>query len=251
MALRNRHQAATALVERERCRRDAHHFLFGGHLYTKDEHDRLDPVKPFPDRPHLRCLLDCLLISGRILKPEESQYAAQLHDEVFLKALWHTAFCFVEKSRQMQASWLVCAYALWRAKFCDHQLVIIQSKREDDAANLVFNKEAFVARISFMEVHLPEWLRTLRLPKDGSYGVLTFPNGSRIWGIPEGGDIIRSNAPSLVVSDEAAFQPEFGKSFEAAGPCIKNGGQFVAISSAEPGTFAEMVEVEDVLVGVA
>ena len=55
----------------------------------------------------------------------------------------------------------------------------------------------------------------------------------------------------MVVSDEAAFQPEFGKSFEAAGPCIKSGGQFVAISSAEPGTFAEMVESDEVPVLVA
>ena len=148
----------------------------------------------------------------------------------------------VEKSRQVMATWLCCAYLLWRAKFRDHQLLLVQSKKEEDAANLVFNGEAWVSRISFMETNLPQHLRTVRFPKGASYAQLRFENGSRIWGIPEGGDIIRSNTASVIFSDEAAFQPEFGNAFTAALPAIKGGGSYVAISSAEPGSFADLVE---------
>ena len=103
-------------------------------------------------------------------------------------------------------------------------------------------KEPWFARISFMEHTLPKHLKSLTFPRCASYSQLLFPNGSKIWGIPEGGDIIRSNTPSLVFSDEAAFQPEFDKAYTAALPAIKGGGQLVAISSAEPGAFGTLVE---------
>lgn len=232
-------------VDVERCRRDAHHFLFQSGLATKDEHNALDPIRPFPDELYLRALLDHLLLAGRFLTPEQASYSQKAgYDDLFRRACGESRILAVEKSRQMIVTWLVSAYALWRAKFHDHQLVLWQSKREDDAANVVFNKEPFIARISFMETHLPQHLRTAQFPRAGSYGQLMFPNGSRIWGVPEGGDIIRSNTASLIIADEAAFQPEFDASISAALPAIKGTGQgqFVAISSAEPGAFQAFVE---------
>ena len=235
--------SAKSQLDLERCRRNAHYFVFDSGLCTKDEHDYVNPIKPFPDVPYLRALLDSLLVSGRLLPPEQAHHArAAGHSELWLRALASSGILMVEKSRQVMATWLVCAYLLWRAKFHDHQLLLIQSKREEDAANLVFNKEQFVARMSFLEVHLPHHLRTIQWPKGGSYAVLTFPNGSRAWGIPEGGDIIRSNTASVIFSDESCFQPEFGASFTAALPAVKGGGSYVAISSAEPSTFQELVE---------
>ncbi len=142
----------------------------------------------------------------------------------------------------MRATWVVCAYLLWRSKFGAHQLILVQSKREDDAANLVFNNEPHVARMSFMETRLPLHLRSLSFPKNATYSHLYFPNGSHVWGIPEGGDIVRSNTPSIIFSDEAAFQPAFGSSYTASMPCVTNGGQYIAVSSAEQGEFAELVE---------
>ncbi len=238
---------ALASVDCERSRRSAHHFIFGDHLgkrlVTKDEHDLINPIKPFPDELYLRSLLDCMLVSGKIIKPQEAVYAVEAgHSELWLTALYTSGILCVEKSRHVMATWLACFYCLWRAKYRNHQLIIIQSKREEDAANLVFNKEPFVGRISFIESHLPAHLKTLSFPSDGCYGHLYFPNGSHIWAIPEGGDIIRSNNPSLIVSDESAFQPEFGAAYTAAIPAIKGGGQFLGISSAEPGEFQTLIE---------
>ena len=139
----------------ERCRRDPHYFIFE-QVRTKDEHDAADPVKRFPDHLYLRSLLDCLLVAGRLLAPRDARYALEVgHSDAWLSALHTSGILPVEKSRQVMATWLCSAYLLWRAKFRDHQLILVQSKKEEDAANLVFNGEAWVARMSFMEVNLP------------------------------------------------------------------------------------------------
>jgi hypothetical protein len=143
-------------------------------------------------------------------------------------------------------TWTLCAFALWRAKWHDNQLILVQSKKEDDAFNMVYvGKEAFYARISFIESNLPRALKTLTFPRHANTGRLYFPNGSQIWGIPQGGDIIRSNTPSLIIDDEAAFQDEFDKSYTAALPAIKGGGQLICCSSAEPSAFQMIVEGKD------
>ena len=241
-------RAAQALrvLEAERARRDAHWFLFeSGRLLTKDEHDLSAAVKPFPDRPYLRALLDCLLVAGRLLPPERARWALEAGiGWAALEQMAQSGVVFFEKSRQMVVTWLVCAYILWRARSRPHQLCLVQSKKEDDAANLVFNKDWPVARISFMEGSLPRHLRVCEWPRAGAFGRLYFPNGSQIWGIPEGGDVVRSNTSSVVFADEAAFQPEFGASYGAALPAVKGGGQYIAVSSANPGEFQSLVGAE-------
>lgn len=235
---------AKLVLERQRCREDAHYFIFDSkRLLTKDEHDADEPVKPLPDTPYLRVFLDCLLVSGRIQKPKEAKWALEYGvDPEYLDMSHEVAMTLVEKSRQVMATWTVCAYLLWRAKFRPYQLILVQSKREDDASNLVYNKEPTVGRISFMEVGLPQHLRSLEFPRNATFGQLYFPNGSRIWAIPEGGDVIRSNTPTVIFSDESAFQPEFGNSYAAARPSVEGGGQYVAVSSAEPGEYGELIE---------
>ena len=61
-------------------------------------------------------------------------------------------------------------------------------------------------------------------PKGGAYGHIYFPNGSHVWAIAEGGSIVRSNTPSVVFSDEAAYQNEFDDAYTAALPAISGGG---------------------------
>ena len=231
-------------LEYLRAKKSAQYFLFDSRqLVTKDEHDPVHPVKPFPQDLYLRSLLDCLLVSGKLMQPAEARFALEAgHTEGFLRKAHDSGLLMVEKSRQLLVTWLVVAYCLWRAKFVPHQLLLIQSKKAEDAENLVFRKEADIGRMSFLESHLPKHLRSVSFPKGASEGHLFFPNGSHVWGIPEGGDIIRSNTPSVIFSDESAFQPEFGNSFTAARPCVAGGGQYVAVSSAEPGEFQQMVE---------
>lgn len=223
------------------CSRKAHYFIFDSRcLLTKDEHRAEAPVQPFPDKAYLRVMLDCLLLTAGLLPPDKATWANEAGMPV--EAFWNAGMLAIEKSRQIMATWLVSAYCLWRAKYRAHQLILWQSKKEDDAANVVFDKDLETARISFMEAHLP---RELRDPVQTSRCNLRYPHtGSRIWGIPEGADIIRSNTPSVLVSDEAAFQPEFASARDAAMPSVKGGGQLVALSSAAPGAFAQWVGAE-------
>jgi len=203
----------------ERTQALSHPLKFIAHVRTKDEHDETSPVKLFPQKPYIPYLFDIF---------------TQKEQSIF----------FIAKSRQIMLTWLCCVYALWLAKSKPHRLIFLQSKKEEDAANLVFSggrtgKNWNTARISFIEKHLPAWLQDEKI--ESAYGKLLFSNGSKIWGIPEGADMIRSYTPSLVISDEAAFQPEFGSAYTAMLPIAKHGGQLIAVSSANPGAFGEIV----------
>ena len=198
----------------------SHPLRFITHVQTKDEHDEINPVKLFPEKPYIPYLFNLFT------KKVKSIY-------------------FVAKSRQIMLTWLCCVYALWLAKAIPHRLIFLQSKKEEDAANLVFSggrtgKNWNTARISFIEKHLPWWLQDEEI--ESAYGKLLFPNGSKIWGVPEGADMIRSYTPSLVISDEASFQPEFGSAYTAMLPIAKQGGMLIAISSANPGPFGEIIQ---------
>ena len=243
-----RHQTALHALDFERCRRSAHYFIFdSGVLITKDE-QIIEGVtgeteKRFPDRSNLRVVLDCLLVSGNFISPTEAKYAVNFgYDPEFLEQLYFTRIFAIEKSRDLMATWICLAYIHWRCKFHPNQLALVQSKKEEDAAALVYTKEPNQARISFMESKLPRHIQTLTFPKAGSYCHVFYPNGSHVWAIPEGGHIIRSHHPSIIFSDEAGFQAEFWNAYTSARPAMANGGQYVAISTAEPGEFQQFVE---------
>lgn len=229
-------------LELEALRRDAHKFIFAT-VRTKDEHDLRAPVKFFPDEICLRATIDCYLVSGKLLQPASAKYALDSGLSLeFLAHIYDSGILFIEKSRHVMCTWITCAYLLWRARAFPYQLIMAQSKREEDAAALVYDKEPGQGRVSFLEQGLPPHLRMCEQPKNGKYCHLYFSNGSHIWAIPEGGAIIRSHNPSVIFSDEAAFQPEFGNAYTAALPAITHGGQLIVVSSAYPGEFQMLCE---------
>ena len=188
--------------EKERCAQDPAYFVFK-YARTRDEHDRLNPVKGFPDKQYLRVLLD----------------------------EWHNGsrIQFVAKSRQLMVSWLLTAYAVWTARFNPYSLVLFQSKKAEDAYKMVFYQSLEQARCSFIEKHLPPWLQVCK-GKDGwlpvavqscvSEGAITYPNGSRIEAIPQGPTQIEGRVPSLWLCDEASLQEEWRAGYAAAIPCL-------------------------------
>src|SRR3990172_2565029 len=230
-------------IEAERCRRDAPYFIFdSGKLKTKDEQDHEHPIKSVPVYFFLRMFLDCLLAGSKLIKPEQARFALQNGiAREFLDYLSESGVLFVEKSRDLFITNLVCCFIHWRAKYVNYQLILVQSKNEDDAANLVFNKDPDAARFSFQEYQLPHHLKTTELNR-GSYARISWASGSRVRGIPEGARVIRSEHPSMVFSDEGGFQDEFDASFTAALPAVSGGGFFLAVSSAEPGSFQAIVK---------
>ena len=60
----------------EKCRRSAQFFLCdSGAVVTKDEHDQVRPVKPFPGDLYERALIDIMCVSGKLLGPDDASYA--------------------------------------------------------------------------------------------------------------------------------------------------------------------------------
>ena len=214
---------------------DAGFWEFLAHCYTKDSHDVINPVK-----------------------------GLMADDKVYLKVLALFLLCCpvlaVPKSRQIRISWFMVAYALWHARTKSYRHVIWQSKKEDDANEMVSKGAKIPAegRMDFMEQHLPNWLRDPFIssgqgnlvgrlvyapmaPDNRTKVPVPWP-GSKIEAVPQGADQVRGKTPSLYVDDEAAFQEEFGSSVVALRPAVTGGGQFVAVSSVDAGShFNEMV----------
>jgi hypothetical protein len=181
-----------------------------GVVKTRDEHDKVHPVKPFPIKPYVPPLFE------RFDREKTT---------------------FIIKSRQMVITWLTCAYALHSSQFFEHQLVLIISEKFEKSA-------ALVERIRFMYSHQPAWLQTLnpldRKMPDQPIGTLTFSKGSRILALPEGPDQVRMHTASLIVMDEADFYESFTKTYDACLPSIHGGGKLIALSTVNPGMFSKM-----------
>lgn len=196
---------------------DCHRWMME-QVKTKDEHDSKSPVKGLPRLPYLPVILTELTSkddAGRPLEP----------------------IVFIPKSRQMMVSWIICAYALWTAQFFPHRLVAVVSKKAEDAV-------ALLERIRFIYANQSLWLKNLcpldRQLRDMPMDEFSFEIGSKIVGMPQGSNQIRSYTASLIILDEADFQDQFDRTFDACLPSINGGGQLVAVSSIAGGPFTKI-----------
>ena len=153
----------------------------------------------------------------------------------------------------MMMSWFFTTAYLWDTQFHHGRLTFFQSKREEDADDLV-------RRAKFVYDHEPSFLKRYKLvgrfydlnanPQHGgqhTYGKLAFPEiNSEIRGIAQGGDIIRMHTASGILSDEMAFQPEAMAAYTAAKPTISSMGRFTGVSTAEDNTFFESMCFDNV-----
>lgn len=203
-------------LEWGQCASDPYHFLTHW-AYTLDVHDPNNSIKTFPEKEYIKILIDLWLKDNLLLVP---------------------------KTRQMMISWIFTSLYLWDTQFHKGRLTFFQSKKADDADDLV-------QRAKFVWDHEPKFLR--RYYSDGQlktlvcnpqhngqavYCKMNFPDiNSEIRGIPEGGDVIRMHTASGILSDEMAFQPEAQAAYTAARPTISSKGRFTGVSTAEDNTF--------------
>lgn len=200
----------------EMARRDPLFFL-RWFVYTVDQHDELEPVKKFPwHKPHLQKLTQ----------------------------LWidNPLMC-VKKSRQMVVTWWAVAMTVWDTMFHRGKLWMMQSKREEDALGDRYAGDGLLGRALFILDHIPgrQWLVPAWQLAKGNRVVFPALN-SAMWAIPQGAAIIRQRTASGILSDESGFQEEFADSYVAARPCVRGGGRFLAVSTANPGFFDDLVE---------
>ncbi|KKM18527.1 hypothetical protein LCGC14_1664870, partial [marine sediment metagenome] len=129
------------------------------------------------------------------------------------------------KNRQIGCTWLVAGYAIWKAIFRKAQNIIIISKGELQAAEVL-------DYCRFMYESLPEWLQPIR-DKD-RMGLLAFPElGSKIRALSATSAAgVGFGAASLVIFDENDFHPNDEDNYVEVKPMIDAGsGQLVILSA--------------------
>ena len=150
-----------------------------------------------------------------LLWPAQAEVARdlQLHREII--AL---------KARQLGFTWLVIAFALQQLLFFPVATVLLFSKRDDEAAELL------EFRLREMYLRLPEWMRSTRLTTDATHK-MEFPGGSRVMAFATTGG--RSYTATLAVIDEADYVPDLERMLNAIKPTIDAGGRLVLLSTVD------------------
>ena len=221
-------------VNWEKARRNPWEFLTR-FVYTHQQHGAEAHIQLFPnDRPHLYACTQ-LWLGNRM-----------------------TAWV---KSRQMIMTWLFVSLAVWDFLMHPGRLIILQSKKLEDAVGDQTAGDGLLGRAKFIINHIPG--RELLLPRDMIPPLGSKPSdavrvrmpstGSALWAIAQGGEQIRQKTISGLLSDEAAFQEEFEDAYTASIPTMRASGDeakdndpatrawFVALSTAHPGFHDKLV----------
>ncbi len=107
------------------------------------------------------------------------------------------------------------AFALWFAMFHSNKTILVVSRTNDDAMG--FLRENIV----FLFENLPEWMREAWKPIKQNEHEIMFPNGSRVKSLTSHPDVLRSNASSLNIIDEAAFIQGMDVMWAGGWPCTR------------------------------
>lgn len=162
--------------------------------------------EPFPDKPHLYYITQLWLRERRLIIP---------------------------KSRQMSLTWLIAALYLWDCLFHPSRLNMIQSKKEEDA-------DEVLERAWAIYQHLPLFMKNWQPLVAGkkTHCQMRFSrNRSRLLAIPEGPDHVRGLTITGLMSDETVFQDDVEKMMAAASPALGQHGRLTMISSVGPSHF--------------
>jgi hypothetical protein len=200
--------AVARRTEMERCRRDLWYWLTRW-VWTKDEHDRNNPFKRFPDKEYLKEITEIWQREKLLLIP---------------------------KSRQMMITWLIVALYLHDTQFFPGRLNVFQSKKNSDATTLVKRAKLIFDR-------QPSWMRQPVKYREDPQAEMVFPKiESRISGIPQGTNQLRMHTLSGLFIDEAAFQVKLEDAWTAAKPAVDGGDcRVTMVSSAHPSFFEMLV----------
>jgi hypothetical protein len=128
------------------------------------------------------------------------------------------------KARQLGLTWLVLGYALWLILFRPAATVLLFSRRDDEATDLLGT------RLRGMYDRLPAWLKVRSFSVDNDHE-WALSNDSRVLAFPTtAGD---SYTATLAIVDEADLVPDLDSLMRAVKPTIDGGGRMVLLSRAD------------------
>jgi hypothetical protein len=180
-------------------------------VFTKDEVDRNNPIKRFPDN--------------------------MLYQKLYMRLWQKYPKIAVPKSRRMMMSWTNIVLYVWDTMFNVGRQQAFVSKKETDSHELIERAKFVVEHLDYD--YLPKHL----LPKfTCKFGELAFPEiESRIMGFPSGADQLRQYTFSGMLFDELAFWDNAEDAYASSVPTIEGGGRMTLISSPSPGFFKKLV----------
>jgi hypothetical protein len=147
------------------------------------------------------------------LWPEQERVARQMQDGRLLVIL---------KARQLGLTWLALAFALWHCLLHPVATVLLFSRRDDEATDLL-------DRLKQMYQRLPDWLRG-QVTTDNDHE-WQLANGSRVLAFPTtAGD---SYTATLAIVDEADLVPDLDRLLRAVKPTVDAAGRLLLISRAD------------------
>ena len=180
-------------------------------VFTKDEVDRVNPVKRFP--AHLQ------------------------YQKLYMRIWQKYPKIAVPKSRRMMMSWTNIMLYVWDTIFNVGRQQAFVSKKENDSHELIERAKFIVDNLDF--TYVPKELFPNHKMK---FGELAFPDiDSRILGFPSGADQLRQFTFSGLLFDEAAFWDNAEEAYSSSVPTIEGGGRLTLISSPAPGFFKNIV----------
>lgn len=132
----------------------------------------------------------------------------------------------VLKGRQMLCSWVIVAYSVWVHLNKDNLIVLILSKGEDAAQEMIRRAYQLYDR-------LPDFLRNLLPLKDGprNKGQIEFDKRGRIVALPSKADAARSVSAKIVFIDEAAYARELDDMLAAIEPLLGENSKLFIVST--------------------
>jgi hypothetical protein len=177
---------------------------------TVDEQDKVNPFKPFP---------------------------ADIYVRELIKVLLREPITLVPKSRSMMASWTIAGAACHTCQVHPATAVVVQSRDEDRSKKIVEYVKILYER------SMPAWKarHPLARPMNQQAEIICeWENHSWVKAITGNPNKIRSEHPTIVCFDEAAFMDEFDECFNVAAGAKPL--HVWAISSAAPGPFFDIFE---------
>jgi hypothetical protein len=140
-----------------------------------------------------------------------------------LYTMRQSAQSVVLKARQLGLSWLTLCNALYDMLFTPAATVLIFSKRDEEATELL-------ERIKGIYERLPRWMQARSITANSGHD-WALSNGSSAKAFPTTGG--RSYTGSLVIVDEADFVQDLDALLNAVKPTIDAGGQMIMISTVD------------------
>lgn len=150
------------------------------------------------------------------------------YQKVCLRLFQENRYNVVLKPRQMGITTLMCVYVLWRVLFHYDENILMITIKNTVAKNLM-------KKIKGMYRSLPTFLQIKvvngRTSDLGNSSVMEFSNRSTLQVVPNTSDAGRSEALTLVISDETAFQRHASEIWASIQPAIEANGRIIFCST--------------------